>query len=189
MGDIKAVAVHRRQPMLDRQPNDEIAVKRHRRRRPGHDQAAVRGAREDRDAALDLVCVAYADRCQLDPKRRRHTVCNAANPPEPAGREGFRMTATQVTRGAISLSSSSHLPLRLKSCEAKPVALAPGRARLATQAPPTGSMTVTNTIGTVRVVCCKAPTIAPDEAKRISGLSATNSAAYRERSTSLVAQR
>jgi hypothetical protein len=99
------------------------------------------------------------------------------------------MTATRVTLGAISLSSSSHFPLRLNSDAAKPVALPPGRARLATQPPPTGSMTVTNTIGAFRLTCCKAPTVAPDVARRTSGLSATNSAAYRERSASLVAQR
>ena len=50
----------------------------------------------------------------------------------------------------------------LNSNAAKPVALPPGRARLATQPPPTGSIVVTNTIGTVRLACCKAPTVAPD---------------------------
>src|SRR6516165_3507585 len=57
------------------------------------------------------------------------TVWIAANPPEPAGTEGSRMTATRVTRGAISLSSSTHFPLRLNSDEVKPVALPPGRAK------------------------------------------------------------
>jgi hypothetical protein len=33
-----------------------------------HDQDAIREAREVSDAALDLVCVAHADRCQLDSK-------------------------------------------------------------------------------------------------------------------------
>ena len=35
----------------------------------------------------------------------------------------------------------------------KPVALPPGRARLSTKPAPTGSMTIANTIGTVRVAC------------------------------------
>ena len=42
----------------------------------------------------------------------------------------------------------------------KPVALPPGRARLSTKPAPTGSMTITNTIGTVRVACSNGPTVA-----------------------------
>src|SRR4029077_13174858 len=118
------------------------------------------------------------------------TVWIAANPPEPAGTEGSRMTATRFTPGAISLSSSSRLPLMLNSYEANPVALVPGRDRLSTQPPPTGSIVVTNTIGTVRLACCNAPTIDPAEAKTTSGESATNSVAYlRKRSRSPAPQR
>src|SRR5215471_14633076 len=43
----------------------------------------------------------------------------AAKPPEPAGTAGSRTTATRFTPGAISLSSSSHLPLMLNSKDAK----------------------------------------------------------------------
>ena len=39
------------------------------------------------------------------------------------------------------------------------MALPPGRARLSTKPPPTGSVAFTNTIGTVRVACYNAPTI------------------------------
>jgi hypothetical protein len=39
----------------------------------------------------------------------------------------------RVTRGAISMSSSSHLPPSELSVTTKPVALPPGRARLATK--------------------------------------------------------
>jgi uncharacterized protein (DUF2237 family) len=60
----------------------------------------------------------------------------------------------------------------------KPVALPPGRARLETNPCATGSMTLTNTIGTVWVTCCKAPITGLAEARITSGLSATNSAAY-----------
>ena len=63
------------------------------------------------------------------------------------------MTATRVTPGAISLSNSSHLPLRPYSNCIKPVALPPGRARLSTKPAPTGSGTCANTIGTLRVAC------------------------------------
>src|SRR5262245_24087266 len=58
------------------------------------------------------------------------------------------MTATRVTFGAISSSSSSHLPPRLYSSAVKPVALRPGCARLSTKPAPTGSATNANTIGT-----------------------------------------
>jgi hypothetical protein len=51
------------------------------------------------------------------------------------------------------LSTSSHLLLRPYSNIRKPVALPPGRAKLATKPVPTGSTTTTNTIGTVRVAC------------------------------------
>ena len=42
----------------------------------------------------------------------------------------------------------------------KPVALPPGRARLSTKPAPTGSGTIANTIGTVRVACSNAPQLA-----------------------------
>src|ERR1700738_350684 len=59
--------------------------------------------------------------------------------------------AARLMRGAISLSSSSHLPAIVGSIMVKPVALAPGRARLSTKPLPTGSATITNTTGMVRV--------------------------------------
>src|SRR5262249_9013489 len=56
----------------------------------------------------------------------------------------------------------THLPLMPNSNKVKPVVLPPGRARLSTNPAPTGSITVTNTIGTVRVTRCNASTtIAP----------------------------
>ena len=88
------------------------------------------------------------------------------------------MTAARVTRGASSLSSSSHFPLIPYSNRAKPVALPPGRARLSTKPAPTGSATCTNTIGTLRVACNKGATVTVPEARRASGSSATSSAAY-----------
>ena len=62
----------------------------------------------------------------------------------------------------------------------KPVALPPGRARLSTKPALTGSMTVTNTMGTVRVACSNGPRIEAPEARMTSGASATSSAAYYE---------
>src|SRR5262245_31221057 len=43
-----------------------------RQRAPRHYQAAIRGAREGRDSALDFAGVAHVDRAHLDPKGRRH---------------------------------------------------------------------------------------------------------------------
>src|SRR5262249_13234906 len=83
----------------------------------------------------------------------------------------------------ISLSSASHFGLRPYSKTVKPVVLPPGRAKLATKPAPTGSMTPTNTIGTLRVSRCNAATTGEVTATTTSGASATNSAAYwRQRS-------
>ena len=64
----------------------------------------------------------------------------------------------RFTSGAISLSISSHFPVREYSKMTKPVALPPGRDKLATKPEPIGSTTPTNTIGTSRLTCCKAVT-------------------------------
>ena len=66
---------------------------------------------------------------------------------------GLNRKAARLTRGAISLSSSSHLPVIVGSIIVKPVALPPGRARLFTKPLPTGSATTTKTTGIVRVCC------------------------------------
>jgi hypothetical protein len=88
-----------------------------------------------------------------------------------------RMTATRVTRGAISLSSSSHFGLTPYSKFMNPVMLPPGRERLSTKPAATGSETSTNTIGTVRVAGCNAATIGVAAARMTSGARAANSAA------------
>src|SRR6516225_5964671 len=90
---------------------------------------------------------------------------------------GSPSTATRVTLGAICLSSSSHFPLMLYSNSMKPVALRPGRARLSTKPPATGSAMIGNTIGTVRVACINGPTVEVPGARMTSGASAANSAA------------
>src|SRR5215470_18733235 len=69
---------------------------------------------------------------------------------------GLNKTATRVTRGAISLSSSSHLPACVGSATAKPVALPPGRLKLATKPLPIGSATIPKMTGMVRVSCSSA---------------------------------
>src|SRR6516162_265101 len=59
----------------------------------------------------------------------------------------------------------------------KPVVLPPGRARLWTSPPPTGSMTPAKTIGTLRFACCNAATFGLPPARITSGESASSSAA------------
>ena len=87
-------------------------------------------------------------------------------------------------------SSSSHFPLKLYSNWVNPVALRPGRARLATMPAPTGSIAWAKTIGTVRLARCSAWYVAPTPAKTTSEPSATSSSAYgRSRARSPAAQR
>src|SRR5215472_14592680 len=66
---------------------------------------------------------------------------------------GLNKKAAVLTRGAISLSSSGHLPAIVGSIRVKPVALPPGRARLPMKPLLTGSATVTKTMGIVWVCC------------------------------------
>ena len=61
------------------------------------------------------------------------------------------MTAARLSPGAISVSSSSHLPPSEGSKRAKPVMFPPGRSSRATMPLATGSATVAKTIGIVRV--------------------------------------
>ena len=114
-------------------------------------------------------------------------VWTAPNTPIPAKSVGSRMTAARVTLGAISLSSSSHLPPKLYSNEVNPVTLPLGRARLSTIPAPTGSATSTNTIGTLRVACSNGATAAAPLVRMTSGERATNSEAYLRASAALPA--
>ena len=100
-----------------------------------------------------------------------------ANWPMPEGTSASRRTAARVTLGAICLSTSSHLPLKLYSNCMNPVALPPGRDRLSTNPLPTGSATLTNTIGTVRVARNRNPNEVVPEDTTMSGASAAKSAA------------
>ena len=61
------------------------------------------------------------------------------------------MIAARLSPGAISESSSSHLPPRVASKTPKPVTFPPGRSSRATRPLATGSATPAKTIGIVRV--------------------------------------
>ena len=84
-----------------------------------------------------------------------------------------------ATFGATSLSSSSHLPPSEPSITTKPVALPPGRARLATKPLPTGSARIAKTMGMVRVSCNSAAVVGVVCERMRSGCSATSSFANR----------
>ena len=64
---------------------------------------------------------------------------------------GLNMIAARLRPGAISESSSSHLPPSEASRPAKPVAFPPGRSSRGTMPLATGSPPVVKTIGIVRV--------------------------------------
>src|SRR5262245_55101356 len=89
----------------------------------------MRRAREGRDGAFDLDGVAHVDRADLHSEGRA-IAWMTPNWAIAAEFVGSRRTATRVTSGAISLSSSSHFPPMLYSEIMKPVVLPPGRARL-----------------------------------------------------------
>ena len=68
-----------------------------------------------------------------------------------AAMSGLNMIAARFSPGAISESSSSHLPPNEASKLAKPVVLPLGRSSRATMPLTTGSATFAKTIGIVRV--------------------------------------
>src|SRR5262249_59474175 len=70
--------------------------------------------------------------------------------------DGLYSSAHLVTRGAMSLTSSTHFPAIDPSIVMKPVALLPGRGKLATKPLPIGSATFTQMTGRIRVSCSTA---------------------------------
>src|SRR5215470_13445162 len=75
----------------------------------------------------------------------------AANSRVPPGLSGFQRTATRDTVGTISLRISSRFAASSVERNVMPVTLPPGRARLDTSPPATGSPAATITIGIVDV--------------------------------------
>src|SRR5215510_9357262 len=104
---------------------------------------------------------------------------------------GLNKTATRATRGAISFKSCSHFVGIVGSMLVKPVTLPPGSGKLATKPLPTGSETLTNTIGIVRVCCSSAAVVGVISENRRSGCSSTSSFADRciDRKSSGIGQR
>src|SRR2546422_2250073 len=94
------------------------------------------------------------------------------------GSSGSSSTAMRDTLGNVSLSSSSRLPAKSSVSAASPVMFAPGRAKLAINPLPTGSVTLVMTMGIVLVACWVALAVPyPPAETMISTLSRTSSAA------------
>ena len=119
---------------------------------------------------------------------RQYSLCNSPSDSaryliavkrESASRGGSAGMHERVKQGdALRISAPrNHFALVPNSNWVKPVALPPGRARLATKPAPTGSGVCANTIGILRVACSNGRTVAPEAASITSGASATNSAA------------
>jgi hypothetical protein len=85
------------------------------------------------------------------------------------------MMAARLSPGAISDSSSSHLPVIEGSKLAKPVMFAPGRSSRGTRPLATGSATAAKTIGMVRVSRWRTAVAGVEFVRMTSGCSLTNS--------------
>jgi hypothetical protein len=90
---------------------------------------------------------------------------------------GLNMIAARLRPGAISESSSSHLPPSEASLVAKPVTFPLGRSSRATTLLATGSLTFTKTIGIVRISRWTAVVAAVSLVRMMSGCEPTNSCA------------
>src|SRR6516165_8161423 len=90
---------------------------------------------------------------------------------------GLNMIATRLSPGAISESSSSHLPPSEASKTAKPVMFPPGWLSRATMPLATGSIRFAKTIGIVRVSRWRATVAGVESVRMMSGCRPTNSRA------------
>src|SRR5262249_10251404 len=97
--------------------------------------------------------------------------------PLPGAVVGLNKKTTRMTDGVSSLRISTHLPPIEASILVKPVTLPPGRAKLVTMPSPTGSDTVANTIGMLRVACNTSIVAGVLLTKIASGAVATSSTA------------
>src|SRR5262249_36015432 len=163
----------------------------------GRRKGGARGGISRRWATRELVCIQVRPPCgsrasaaitdsRSDLSRTGAAIASTANETAAAlkgfsqysayvAAAGLNSIATRLTRGAISLSSSSHLPPSESSVVEKPVTLPPGRGKLATNPLPTGSATMAKTIGIVRVCCRSAVVVGVVFERMRSGCSATSS--------------
>ena len=127
-------------------------------------------AGESRDGVFHLTQVAHIYGLDFHACRWRHRL-DDGELADPGGPSASRRTAARVMPGAICFRTSSHLPLKLYSNCMNSVALRPGRDRVSTNPLPTGSATLTNTIGTLRVARSRDPNAVVPEDTTTSGAS------------------
>ena len=84
----------------------------------------------------------------------RAAVSNEGIKDDTAAVSGLNLMADRLSPGAISESSSSHLPPSEASKRAKPVMFPPGWLSRGTMPMATGSTVIAKTIGIVRVSRC-----------------------------------
>src|SRR5215470_11508026 len=92
-----------------------------------HDQAAVRLARLCGNHGFELGCVVNRSAVAATAKAAAADLKGFSQYSAYAAVAGLNNIATRVVRGAISFSSSSHLPAMVGSMLVKPVTLPPGR--------------------------------------------------------------
>jgi hypothetical protein len=129
-GDEEPIFVDRSQPTPGGEGDDQVTTL-DRGSAQRHDDATVGLVDRIRERAFDQAGIARVELAQLHSEGRRDAWM-AAILPTPENSLG-RMTIARLTRGAISLSSSSHFPLMPYSNRRNPVVLPPGRDRLATR--------------------------------------------------------
>ena len=125
------------------------------------------GSRPNVASARSISLASQIDYAQVDTRPRSCGLdhCELSN----AGRDGGIAKDSDARRlWRDLLRSSSHFPLMLYSKATNPVVLPPGRAKLLTKPAPTGSITLTKRIATLRATCWRAATLVLPEARRTS---------------------
>ena len=144
--------------MPGRQRDDQIAMN-DRQSAPRHDQAAIRGAREGRDGALDLAGVAHVDRAQLHPERRRHGL-DGAELADPGGYGGIPKDRRSRHARRDLLEQLQPFPAHAVFERDKTGGVAARPRQAVDEAGADRIGDDRNTIGTVRVACSNGPTVA-----------------------------
>src|SRR5215831_14109831 len=147
-------------------------------RAASHNQPAIRGMREGSDSALDLAGITHVDRAHLHPERRRDGL-NRSELARPRSQGGIPNDCRSRYTGRDLFEHLQPFPAQTVFVRDEPSGIAArSRARLSTKPAPTGSGTITNTTGTVRVACSNGATPALPLARMTSGASATISSVF-----------
>src|SRR5215467_8996186 len=184
MGNEQTVRIHRGEFVPSRQGDDQITMNHQRRWRPDNDQSSVRSCREATDASLNLVGIAHAYGGQFDIEGSGSGL-NRREAARPGGDGGIPNDRHSLQVRCDVLEQFQPFGADAEFIGGEPCDIAAGPCQAFDPSAPTGSIVVTNTIGTVRLACWNAVTTEPAVATTTSGESVINSAAYvRKRSRS-----